>query len=178
MAKTHECPNVRGTIDAIGGAIGDTGATLDDVVIERLQYDKKSGGMLASGVVKYTTPTDGAVTQDFRRVPVDIMQGASGDLGTMQANGTCEILNLDLGPIFLDLLGLQIDLSPIELDITAVSGPGNLLGNLLCAVAGLLDPGSGLDGLGNLIDRLLRNLSRLINQLLGGLGGFSLASLV
>lgn len=51
----------------------------------------------------------------------------------------CEILFLDLGPISLDLLGLQIDLSQIELDVTAVPGPGNLLGNLLCQVAGLLD---------------------------------------
>jgi hypothetical protein len=35
-------------------------------------------------------------------------------------------------------------LSRIVLDITAESGAGNLLGNLLCAVAGLLDNPSGL----------------------------------
>ena len=52
---------------------------------------------------------------------------------------TCEILHLDLGPLTLDLLGLQVDLSRIVLDITAQAGAGNLLGNLLCAVAGLLD---------------------------------------
>ena len=51
----------------------------------------------------------------------------------------CTILTLDLGPLHLDLLGLVIDLAPINLDITAVPGAGNLLGNLLCAVAGLLD---------------------------------------
>ena len=57
---------------------------------------------------------------------------------------TCEILHLDIGPISLDLLGLQVNLSEIVLDITAQSGAGNLLGNLLCAVAGLLDQPAGL----------------------------------
>ena len=75
----------------------------------------------------------------------------------------CDILTLDLGPIFLDLLGLQVDLSEIELDIRAVPGAGNLLGNLLCAVAGLLDGPILGGGLGALIDRLLD----AINDLLG-----------
>ena len=66
-------------------------------------------------------------------------------------NTTCDILHLDLGPLNLDLLGLQIDLSRIVLDITAQAAPGNLLGNLLCAVAGLLDNPSGLAALLNQI---------------------------
>ena len=44
------------------------------------------------------------------------------------------------------------------LDITAQQGPGNLLGNLLCAVAHLLDSnasGSGLNGLAALLNRIL-----------------------
>ena len=57
---------------------------------------------------------------------------------------TCAILHLDLGPLSLDILGLQVNLSRIVLDITAQSGAGNLLGNLLCAVAGLLDNPNGL----------------------------------
>jgi hypothetical protein len=68
---------------------------------------------------------------------------------------TCEILHLDLGPLDLNLLGLQVDLSRIVLDITAQAGAGNLLGNLLCAVAGLLDsPGP---------------LATLLNQILAAL---------
>ena len=51
----------------------------------------------------------------------------------------CDILFLDIGPIFLEVLGLEVDLSEIVLDINAVAGPGNLLGNLLCALVGLLD---------------------------------------
>ena len=64
-------------------------------------------------------------------------------------------LHLDIGPISLDLLGLKVDLSRIVLDITAQTGAGNLLGNLLCAVAGLLDNPSGL--------------VRLLNQILAAL---------
>ncbi len=52
--------------------------------------------------------------------------------------GSCSILELDIGAIFIDLLGLQISLAPIALDIVAQRGAGNLLGNLLCAIAGLL----------------------------------------
>jgi hypothetical protein len=52
----------------------------------------------------------------------------------------CEILDLVLGPIRLDLLGLVVRTNRINVRIDAVPGPGNLLGNLLCAITGLLDP--------------------------------------
>jgi hypothetical protein len=43
--------------------------------------------------------------------------------------------------------------------ITATQGAGNLLGNLLCAVAELLDRGSPLTGLAGLLNNILRALS-------------------
>jgi hypothetical protein len=46
---------------------------------------------------------------------------------------------------------------PIVVDIRAEPGPGNLLGNLLCAVAGLLDGGPFAA-----IDRLLDQINRLL----------------
>ena len=54
--------------------------------------------------------------------------------------GACEILNLRLGPINLDLLGLVVRTNAINVRIDAVPGAGNLLGNLLCSITGLLDP--------------------------------------
>jgi hypothetical protein len=70
--------------------------------------------------------------------------------------GTCEILSLTLGPLHLDLLGLVVDLNQVVLNITAQSGSGQLLGNLLCAVSHLLDnPGSSLDQLARLLNRIL-----------------------
>ena len=73
----------------------------------------------------------------------------------------CDILNLVLGPLDLNILGLQINLDVVRLDITAVPGAGNLLGNLLCAVVGLLD-GGPLAG-------LLGQLRTLLNQILAAL---------
>ena len=75
----------------------------------------------------------------------------------VQAAATCDILNLDLGPLDPNLLGLQVHLDEVVLDITAVQGPGNLLGNLLCAVAGLLDNsgGGGLNGVVALLNQIL-----------------------
>jgi hypothetical protein len=75
------------------------------------------------------------------------------------AAGTCDILHLELGPLDLDLLGLVVHLDRVVLDIDAQSGPGNLLGNLLCAVARLLDSGAPANA-----------VVRLLNQILGLLG--------
>lgn len=67
----------------------------------------------------------------------------------------CRILILNIGRIHLDLLGLVVDIDPIRIDVTAVPGAGNLLGNLLCAIAGLLDPNSAL---ADFLDDLLGTL--------------------
>jgi hypothetical protein len=82
----------------------------------------------------------------------------AADTGVAQL-GSCDILSLVLGPLHLDLLGLVIDLNQVVLDITAQTGAGNLLGNLLCAITGLLDAGS-----------LGTQLVNLLNQLIGVLG--------
>ena len=55
------------------------------------------------------------------------------------ANGSCTILHLELGPLELKRTGLMIHLDRIVLDISAQPG-GGLLGDLLCAIAGLLEP--------------------------------------
>ncbi len=60
---------------------------------------------------------------------------------TSIATGSCPILHLEIQQLNLFLLGLRIQtLAPIVLDVSAQPGPGNLLGNLLCYVAGLFDP--------------------------------------
>jgi hypothetical protein len=54
--------------------------------------------------------------------------------------GACQILSLVLGPLDLNLLGLRVRTNEIDLLIEAVPGAGNLLGNLLCGITGILDP--------------------------------------
>jgi hypothetical protein len=73
-------------------------------------------------------------------------------------SGSCQILHLELGPLDLNLLGLQVHLDRVVLDITAQQGPGNLLGNLLCAVAHLLDTNGALSRIAQLLNQILRAL--------------------
>jgi hypothetical protein len=72
----------------------------------------------------------------------------------------CDILELVLGPLHLDLLGLVIDLNQVVLTITGTTGAGDLLGNLLCAITGLFDAAS-----------IGQQLVNLLNQLVGVLAG-------
>jgi hypothetical protein len=92
------------------------------------------------------------------------------DLGNVlqEAAASCNILNLDLGPVHLNLLGLDVTLDnchdgPVTVDVTAVPGPGNLLGNLLCGVTHALDGG----GIGGQVNAILGKLNRLLDRLLG-----------
>ena len=65
-------------------------------------------------------------------------------LPPLPAGNACSILSLDLGPINLNLLGLVVRTNQIQLRIDAVQGPGNLLGNLLCGITGILNPSGAL----------------------------------
>jgi hypothetical protein len=81
-------------------------------------------------------------------------------LPPLPAGNACPILALDLGPINLPVLGLVIRTNQIQLRIDAVQGPGNLLGNLLCGITGILNPG------GALANTPLGQLSQILNALL------------
>lgn len=70
-------------------------------------------------------------------------------------SGSCDILNLVLGPLDLNLLGLEVHLNRVVLDIVAQSGAGNLLGNLLCAVANLLNVNGPLSSIVLLLNQIL-----------------------
>lgn len=104
------------------------------------------------------------------KIPARVPSGSL--LGAGHAAAACPVLHLVLGPVKLNLLGLHVTLGggalanqPIVLDITAVSGQGNLLGNLLCGVSNLLNktvPTTSLTprltaGLLNLVNTLLNN---------------------
>ena len=115
------------------------------------------GALVASGAVVGTLIDEtGAVTAIYRTVtiPVQLPNAGRGEKATSFAPQGCDILHLVLGPLHLDLLGLVVDLNQVVLDIDAEPGAGNLLGNLLCAIVGLLD-GSNLGLLANLLNQLL-----------------------
>lgn len=124
-----------------------------------------------TGTLGGTTPFTGTLSNLSTSVVNGVLQltgtltssalpgGALNFAVPITPTAACNILSLNLGPLHLDLLGLVIDLNPVILNITAQPGPGQLLGNLLCSVAHLLDNGGPLTG-----------ISALLNQLLGNLG--------
>jgi hypothetical protein len=116
---------------------------VSEAVVTVTDFANQGGDLVASGTATITDLAGNQDTEAFQGIEV------------LQADGTCEILNLVLGPLHLDLLGLVVDLNQVVLNITAESGPGNLLGNLLCAVAGLLDGPSPLGAIAGLLDRIL-----------------------
>ncbi len=140
------------TVPIVGTLTGGTFA--GQLNVQR--FARSGDSILATGTLTgvLTNTVTGVSQTVVSQVAIPLDLGASGPF-----NGVCEILSLVLGPLDLDLLGLQVHLNQVVLNIDAQSGPGNLLGNLLCGVAGLLDGGGPL---GQLVARL--------NQILGALG--------
>lgn len=99
---------------------------------------------------------NGVTTAIVRTVSLPLILPGATVAESVAAAASCGILHLELGPLDLDLLGLVVHLDKVVLDISAEPGSGNLLGNLLCAITGLLD-GTGIN---------LGLLSNLLNQLL------------
>jgi hypothetical protein len=130
--------------DATGGTGTATGTFTPN------QFIADGDQLLAEGVADVTLVDSAGQTVGTEsrtvQLPVD----------TTAIAASCEILDLVLGPLDLDLLGLVVHLDRVHLNITAEGGPGNLLGNLLCAVANLLNgPSLDLSGLAALLNQIL-----------------------
>jgi hypothetical protein len=130
------------------------------------QFVLRDDRIVALGTVVGSRTTDPA-SFAVQQVAVPVKQITAGGSGAQIAQiGSCDILTLVLGPLHLDILGLVVDLNQVVLEITAQAGAGNLLGNLLCAIAGLLDPGGLLE---NLVRSVLTQIVNLLNQILAAL---------
>lgn len=146
-------PKIPHTASAFVQGSDAAGNVLNGLVIIK-NFAISGNQLVAQGVLNGTfTAADGTatpITDQLISLPVS------------SVDPTCQILNLVLGPLDLNLLGLTIHLNQVVLNITAVSGNGNLLGNLLCAVANLLNGGGPLS-------TLLTQLQTLLNQILAAL---------
>jgi hypothetical protein len=127
-----------------------------------LKFSERNGKVVVRGLLqgvvhgKNGTNTRFAQLKTMRVKSINGTPARAGDRAAARA--TCGILSLVLAPLDLDVLGLQIHLDRVVLNIVAVSGAGNLLGNLLCAVTGLLDGAGGLGRLAALLNRILTAL--------------------
>lgn len=123
------------------------------------RFETQSGKLFAIGRLHAILERqDGTVrAEENKRIRIKVKRIQGEQLGGPGARqlATCDILRLVLGPLDLDLLGLQVHLNRVVLTIVAESGPGNLLGNLLCAIAGLLDNNG-----------VLRQISQILNSIL------------
>lgn len=94
-------------------------------------------------------------------LPVTATSSSSlGVRSALVAQATCDVLHLQFGGITLNLLGLDVALSPVTLDLTGGSGP---VGNLVCQIVALLNNVAGVVG-------LLNRLLGVVGGLVGGLG--------
>lgn len=132
-----------GTLTSLG-----TGTFTGNLNIQR--FVNQNGNLTAVGTLV------GTLTNAAGQVTSIVINNATAAITA--ATGSCSILALTLGPLHLDLLGLVIDLNQVNLNITAVPGAGNLLGNLLCDVANLLNGGGALANITDLLNQILSAL--------------------
>lgn len=131
------------------------------------QFVEENGQIVAHGSFKGKVDGKPSKTDDaFAPVTGMSMTDPTGGQMSIAAvdpvdPGECNVLYLELGPLTLNLLGLEVELpNPLIINIDA-DPSGGLLGQLLCSLAGgptgggLLDILNGLlGGLTNLVDFL------------------------
>jgi hypothetical protein len=118
----------------------------------------------AVGILNATSATHSLINQPVQLPVLPTNSGAAAGRIGIQQLAACSVLALDLGALHLDLLGLVVDLNEVVLDITAQPGAGNLLGNLLCGVLGLLDIPGAIAAITQLVGNL-NNLTTLLGTL-------------
>jgi hypothetical protein len=138
---------VAGTFtDALGGV----GNFAGNLALQR--FAVQNGQLVALGTLT------GTLTDSAGTVIGTILRTVTLPVNSALTQAACEILHLELGPLDLNLLGLVVHLNRVVLDISAQPGPGNLLGNLLCAVANLLNGAGPLNAIANLLNQILNAL--------------------
>ena len=138
---------------------GRTGQAAVSIVPEKFWND---GGdlMMRSKVTTTLQGARGSVPHS-KTMDLKVQDVTSGSAARGTSAASCDILNLVLGPLDLNILGLEVHLNQVVLDIVGATGAGNLLGNLLCAVAGLLDGGALLGQIAGLLNQILAILNGL-----------------
>ena len=135
---------VTGTIPSIDGVFDGT------VDIQKLAL--QNGDVVADGTLTGTlADSAGDAIETVADTPIAL---------PVDESKSCQILDLSLGALDLNVLGLVVHLDAIHLDVTGETGDGDLLGSLLCMVANLLNGSSS---------SLLQPLVNELNQILFGL---------
>ena len=135
------------------------------------RFTTRNGKLVATGTLKGTMRKRGATLRVTRKNVVmpaaatgagPAAKASQQPLPPLPSGQACQVLALNLGPINLNLLGLVVRTNEIQVRIDAVQGPNNLLGNLLCAVTGLLNPTGALGQLTGAINNLAAALNAIL----------------
>jgi len=132
------------TTAAIPGLVGQNLPLNPTGTLSFQSYNNHGGQLVGNGTF---TPTSGTASP------------LTATLTPAHGKKSCPILNLDIQPIHLDLLGLVVDTSEIKVNITAQMGSGQLLGNLLCGITQILDRSTpALGKVGSLLSQLYSSI--------------------
>lgn len=154
----------------VTGTLADGGSFTGKLTIQRIQPRKIGDGivLVVTGRLDGTAQRAGdgpsfLISRNFTAPASDftVVRNTAGPTLKAVQDPTCSILTLDIGRIRLNLLGLVIDLAPIDLDIDGQTGEGKLLGNLLCGLAGLLDSTASLSTIVSQLRQITDILRRL-----------------
>ena len=145
----------------LGNLLSDVAHLLD----QGLNLDQILGTLTAGQLTTLNTGLSGLLNGVFGAIgsPANAATGGA----SVTSTGTTRILHLALGPVDLNLLGLQVHLDncnngPVTVDITAQTGPGNLLGNLLGGLSHLLDSNANTNALLNKINKIAGELLAIL----------------
>ena len=157
----------------VSGTLADGGSFSGTLTASKISIDETTRQLTMTGVlngtaIKSSGEVVDVVNQTFSAPMSLVRPGTSSSIMQPAAQASCGILNLVLGPLHLELLGLVVDLNQVVLNVVAQTGAGNLLGNLLCALTGLLDIPGALAAITHILDNINTILSGLTVPGVGG----------
>jgi len=135
-AATASTQNRQGTIKSeVHGTFGTLGKVTGTFHPERFMV--QNGKVYGVGMLNAKLSRGGTIVGHVHRQVALPLKGGSGTAKT------CDILDLVLGPLHLNLLGLHVDLNKVILHITAVAGAASCLAtcsapSLICSTVGRL----------------------------------------
>ena len=143
-------------VGVVTGTLSRGGRTIGSAVVAQVTWPvavKVGGQVLAGGRIRGSgAPTPISWSRDT---------SSSFRMFTVQAE-TCQVVDVALGAINVDVLGAVLALSPVTLNFSGVVGTA--LGDLICEATELVGNVAALVG-------VLNNILALLTGLLGGLTG-------
>jgi hypothetical protein len=123
-------------------------------------------GLTGTNLTGFTGAIENVLDGVFDRLLSSGVGSASHTPGHQNGGGhRCDLVDLQLGPIDLNVLGLEVTTSPICLEVYAVRGNpnqgGGLLGNLLCGLDGLLGTNASDNAISGRVGRIIGILNGL-----------------